>query len=313
MQDNFTIAGKKIWIPGSGGMIGSALVRRLLQEDVTALPTTRQDIDLSNYSEVDKFYNAQKPDVVLLAAAKVGGIYAHKSNPTQFLYENLSIQNNVIHLAAQHNVQKLLFLSSSWIYPAECTQPIHESSILTGYLENTSQWSSIAKIAGMKMCQAYRKQYNCNFISVVPGNVYGPNDDFTPRNSRVAAALLARFHQAKTNNEDTVTVGGTGKPMREFLHVDDLADACIFIMQNYCDDEHINIGAGSDISIAEFAHLIASITGYNGEIAFDHSRPDGTYRKLLDVGKLHQLGWRHKIKLEQGLRQYYQWYLEELC
>ncbi len=313
MAGNFSLDGKKIWIPGSNGMVGSALVRRLHGENVEVLASTRQECDLTDHTAVDNFYKEHKPDAVFVAAAKVGGIHANNTYPADFIYQNLSINNNIIHLAAKYKVEKLVFLGSSCIYPRDCPQPIHESHLLSGALEPTNQWYAIAKITAIKLCQAYRIQYGCDFISVMPTNLYGPNDNFHPENSHVPAALLARFHKAKVESQKTVTVWGTGKPMREFMHVDDLADACVFLAKNYSAEEPINIGTGSDISIAKFAHLIASATEYNGEIAFDSSHSDGTYRKLLNVGKLHQLGWHHKINMHQGLKHYYQWYLKELC
>ena len=305
--------GKRIWIPGSQGMVGSALIRRLQQENVEVLATTRQDCDLLDSSKVDKFYQENRPQVVFLAAAKVGGILANNTYPADFMYQNISIYCNLIHLAAKHSVEKLVFFSSNCIYPRSCQQPIQESSLLTAPLEPTVQWYATAKIAGIKLCQAYRRQHGCDFISVVPTSLYGPNDNFHPENSHVAAALLSRFHQARIAGSDTVTVWGSGKSMREFMHVDDLADACVFVLRNYSDAEPVNVGTGTDISIIDFARLIGKITGYNGDISFDHGKPDGAMRKLLDVSRLTRLGWKHKIGLEDGLKQYYQWYLQELC
>lgn len=311
MAGNFSLKGEKIWVAGSQGMVGSAILRRLENEEVNIIKTTRQDYDLTHYAAVDDFYKTEKPDVVFLAAAKVGGIHANNQYPADFLYDNLAIQNNVIHLAAKNEVKKLLFLGSSCIYPRDCPQPIRESYLLSGALEATNQWYAIAKIAGIKLCQAYRKQHGCDFIAVMPSNLYGAHDNFHPENSHVPAALLSRFHSAKINNEPTVTVWGTGRPMREFLHVDDLADACVFLMRNYSDEDPVNVGSGEEISISNFAVLIRSVIKYNGDIVFDHSRPDGTPRKLLDVTRLHDLGWHHTIKLEVGLKQYYDFYLSE--
>ena len=310
MEGNFDIAGKAVWVPGSRGMVGSALVQRLQQEGCETLATTKEDCDLTDYQQVDNFCRKYAPQAVFLAAAKVGGIHANSTYPADFIHQNLAICCNLIHLAAKRSVQKLVFLGSSCIYPRDCPQPMQESSLLTGPLEPSNQWYAIAKIAGIKLCQAYRRQQGCDFISVMPTNLYGPNDNFHPENSHVPAALLSRFHHAKLANDSTVSVWGTGKPLREFMHVDDLADACVFLLKNYSEEEPVNVGTGLDISIMEFARMVAETTGYNGEINFDHSKPDGTMRKLLDISKLKELGWKHKIDLKEGLQQYYQWYLQ---
>ncbi len=310
MVDRFDLANKKIWVPGANGMVGSAIVRRLSTEGTQIFATTRDDVNLNDSSQVQEFYQKVNPDVVILAAAKVGGIHANKTYPVDFISENLQIQQNVITGAYRSSVKKLLFLGSSCIYPKECPQPIKEEYLLTGPLEPTNEWYAVAKIAGIKLCQAYRKQYGCDFITAMPTNLYGPNDNFHPENSHVPAALLQRFHKAKVDNAKNVVVWGTGKPSREFLHVDDLADACVFLLQNYSEMQHINIGTGIDISIAGFADLVKQCVGFEGDITFDTSRPDGTQRKLLDVSKIKALGWKSNIRLEEGLKQYYQWYLE---
>ena len=309
MVDEFNLQGKKIWVPGANGMVGSAIIRRLADEGITALATNRQAVDLLDVSQVEQFYKNNSPDIVVLAAAKVGGIHANNTYPADFIAENLQVQQNIINGAYRHSVEKLLFLGSSCIYPKECPQPIKEDYLLTGPLEPTNESYAIAKIAGIKLCQAYNRQYGCNFISAMPTNLYGQNDNFHPENSHVPAALLQRCHQAKKNNDDKITVWGTGRPCREFLHVDDLADACIFLLRHYSDDTHINIGTGQDISIADFAHLIKDTVGFTGNIEFDSARPDGTMLKRLDVSKIETLGWSSKINLTEGLKTYYQWYL----
>lgn len=310
MGCKFDLRDKKVWVPGANGMVGSAIVRRLSCERVKVYSTTRNEADLTDLSQVKAFYTKIKPDVVVLAAAKVGGIHANKTYPVDFIAENLKIQQNVIIEAHQASVKKLLFLGSSCIYPRDCPQPIKEDYLLTGALEPTNEPYAIAKIAGIKLCQAYQTQYGCDFISAMPTNLYGPNDNFHPENSHVPAALLQRFHEAKNNREKNVVVWGSGKPCREFLHVDDLANACVFLLKNYSGLQHINVGTGSDISIADFANLMKRTTGFEGEIVFDTNRPDGTPRKLLDVSKIRDMGWESEIALEAGLKQYYQWYLE---
>ena len=313
MSIKFDLLGKTVWIPGGRGMVASALIRRLQREELSLLATSRQDVDLSSAEQVRAFYKKFQPDVVFLAAAKVGGIHANNSYPADFISENIIIQYNVIEHARQSGVKKLIFFGSSCIYPKACPQPIKEEFLLTGPLETTNQWYAMAKIAGVKMCQAYRKQYGCDFISVMPTNLYGPNDNFHPENGHVPPALLARFHRAKHNNAPTVQVWGTGAPRREFLHVDDLADAAVFLASHYSEEAPVNIGTGKDISIADFAALIKEITGYKGNIEFNSAHPDGTDRKLLDITKLRKLGWRHQISLFDGMTKYYQWYLNEIC
>jgi GDP-L-fucose synthase len=297
----------KIYVAGHRGLAGSAIVRKLKKEGFeNLLLRTSSELDLRNQEAVQEFFEQEKPEYVFLAAAKVGGINANNTYPADFIYDNLCIQNNVIHQSYKNGVKKLLFLGSSCIYPKNAEQPIKEDYLLSGYLEPTNDAYAIAKIAGLKMCQAYDKQYDCNFISVMPTNLYGLADNYDLKNSHVLPALLRKFHEAKVNNEPTVTVWGSGKPRREFLHADDLASACFFLMQNYNDPAIINIGTGKDISIGEMAQMIKKISGYEGEIIFDTSMPDGTFRKLLDVNKLHSFGWKPNISFEEGVRKTYQ-------
>jgi GDP-L-fucose synthase len=294
----------KIYIAGHRGMAGSAILRRLQQEGYTnIIYRSSQELDLRNQQAVADFFSQEKPEYVFLAAAKVGGILANNTYKADFIYENLAIQNNVIHQSYKHAVKKLLFLGSSCIYPKFAPQPIKEEYLLTGTLEPTNEPYAIAKIAGIKMCQAYREQYGCNFISVMPTNLYGEGDNYDPQNSHVIAALIRKFYEAKRDGKKQVEIWGTGTPRREFLNADDLADACYFLMLHYDSPEIINIGVGEDISIKELALLIKEIVGYEGELFFDTSKPDGTPRKLLDVSKLHNLGWRHRIGLREGIEQ----------
>jgi GDP-L-fucose synthase len=296
----------KIFIAGSRGMVGSAILRKLSKEGFSnfILPSS-SDLDLKDQKAVEHFFKSEKPDYVFLAAAKVGGILANNTFKGEFLYDNLMIQNNVIHHSYVNNVKKLLFLGSSCIYPKMAPQPLKEEYLLTGQLEPTNESYAIAKIAGIKMCDAYRDQYGCNFISVMPTNLYGPNDNYDLKNSHVLPALIRKIHEAKEKKVDEVVVWGTGTPRREFLHADDLAEACYYLMQNYNEAGLINIGIGEDISIRELADLIKEITGYKGKLVFDHSKPDGTPRKLLDVSKLHSMGWKAKIDLKSGIKQVY--------
>jgi GDP-L-fucose synthase len=297
----------KIYIAGHRGMVGSAITRKLQQEGFNnLLVRTSAELDLRNQQAVNVFFKKEKPDYVFLAAAKVGGILANNIYRADFLYENLMIQNNVIHAAYENAVKKLMFLGSSCIYPKLAPQPLKEEYLLTGELEPTNEPYAIAKIAGIKMCDAYRSQYRCNFISVMPTNLYGPNDNYDLNNSHVLPALIRKFHEAKLNNQTTVTIWGSGKPRREFLHSEDLADACFFLMQQYNDPGFVNIGTGEDLEIKELALLIKKIAGYNGEIIHDLSKPDGTPRKLLNIDKLKNLGWKEKINLEEGIRKVYQ-------
>jgi len=305
----YSLNSKRIWVAGSNGMVGSALVRRLQHDNCTLLGLEGPRIDLRRQEAVEAFMHEAKPQVVFIAAARVGGIHANDAFPATFLYDNLAIEANLIEASRKEGVEKLLFLGSSCIYPKAAPQPMKEDSLLTGPLEPTNEWYAIAKIAGIKLCQAYRKQYGCDFISAMPTNLYGPNDNFHPDNSHAPAALLRRFHEAKLAGQEEVVVWGSGRPLREFLHVDDLADACIFLMQNYSGEEHVNIGYGSDISIAEFAELIRACVGFAGRITYDTSRPDGTPRKLMNSDRLLTMGWKPRRPLAEGLQHYYAWFL----
>jgi GDP-L-fucose synthase len=299
----------KIYVAGHRGLVGSAIVRKLEKEGYQNLILrTSSQVDLRDQQAVKDFFEKEKPEYVFMAAAKVGGINANNTHPAEFLYDNLCIQNNVIHQSYKNQVKKLLFLGSSCIYPKNAPQPIKEEYLLSGYLEPTNDAYAIAKIAGIKMCQSYHKQYGSNFISAMPTNLYGPGDNYDLKNSHVLPALLRKFHEAKERGEATVTVWGTGKPRREFLHSDDLAEACLFLMEHYNDPAIINIGVGKDISIGEMAQMIKKISGYNGELIFDTSMPDGTFQKLLDVSKLNALGWQAKIGFEEGLKKTYEEY-----
>lgn len=297
----------RIYIAGHRGMVGSALLRKLKSAGFqNFLLHTSAALDLRDQAATAQFFENEKPDYVFMAAAKVGGIMANNTYRADFLYENLQIQNNVIHNAWKNDVKKLLFLGSSCIYPKMAMQPIKESELLTGLLEPTNEPYAIAKIAGIKLCDAYRSQYGCSFISVMPTNLYGPNDNYDLNTSHVLPALVAKFHEAKTKDLPKVTVWGTGKPLREFLHADDMADACLHLMEHFDEPGFVNIGTGKDISIADLAALISNIVGYGGEIEYDYSKPDGTPRKLLDVSKLHQLGWHHQTGLKEGIQNVYQ-------
>jgi GDP-L-fucose synthase len=299
----------KIYVAGHRGMVGSAILRKLEKEGFSnLLVRTSSELDLRNQLDVSVFFDNEKPDYVFLAAAKVGGIMANNTYRADFLYENLAIQNNVIHYSYLNGVKKLMFLGSSCIYPKLAPQPLKEEYLLTGLLEPSNEPYAIAKIAGIKMCEAYRDQYGCNFISVMPSNLYGYNDNYHPENSHVLPALIRRFHEAKMNKAAEVRIWGSGSPKREFLFADDLADACFFLMQSYHDKELINIGTGQDLTIFELALLIKRIVGFEGNLVFDKSKPDGTPRKLMDVSKLHGLGWKHKISLESGLELAYKDY-----
>jgi GDP-L-fucose synthase len=303
----------KIYIAGHRGMVGSALQRKLEQEGFKNLVCkTSAELDLRNQQAVHEFFESEKPDYVFLAAARVGGILANDTFRADFIYENLMIESNIIHAAWKSAVKKLMFLGSSCIYPKLAPQPLKEEYLLTGLLEHTNEPYAIAKIAGIKLCDAFRAQYGCNFISVMPTNLYGPNDNYDLKNSHVLPALLRKFHEAKINKEPFVTIWGTGEPKREFLYVDDLADACIFLMENYDEPGLVNVGWGTDLSILELAQMIARITGYSGSIQKDNSKPDGSPRKLMDVSKLKTLGWQAKISLEEGIRRVYGEYLKSM-
>ena len=308
--NNFSLSGKRIFVAGHTGMVGSAIVRLLNNIDCEILTASSQELDLKQSSKVDKWFDEYRPDAVFLAAAKVGGILANSSYPADFLIDNLSIQNSVITNAFKYKVKKLMFLGSSCIYPRNAKQPIKESSLLTGILEPTNEAYAIAKIAGIKLCQFYRKQYGVDYVSVMPTNLYGPGDNFHPKNSHVVAALISKFYEAVKLNKEEVILWGTGKPLREFMHVDDLAEGLIFLMENYSEYEHINIGTGKEISIKEFAEIIKNISGWKGKIKFDDSYPDGMPRKVMDINKISKLGWYSKIELKVGLQQAYKWFIE---
>jgi GDP-L-fucose synthase len=300
----------KIYVAGHRGLVGSALIRRLQILGFTNLVyRTHAELDLTKQSDVDAFFDKERPEYVFLAAAKVGGIYANSTYPAEFIFSNMQVQMNIIDASMRWQVQKLLFLGSSCIYPKYASQPITEDCLLSGKLEPTNEAYAIAKIAGIIMCQSYNKQYGTNFISVMPTNLYGPNDNYHPLNSHVLPALIRRFHEAKISNAPKVTIWGTGNPTREFLYSDDLADACIFLMENYNDSEIINIGSGQENAISILAWLIKMVVEYEGEVEFDVTKPDGTPRKLLDCSKLHALGWKHKTELKEGLEMTYQDFL----
>jgi len=297
----------KIYVAGHRGMVGSAIYRKLTELGYTNIVTrTSKELDLRDQQAVKEFFESEKPEYVFLAAAKVGGIMANNTYRADFIYENLAIQNNVIHFAHENNVEKLMFLGSSCIYPKMAPQPLNEDYLLTGTLEYTNEPYAIAKIAGIKMVESYRLQYGDKYISVMPTNLYGINDNYHPENSHVLPALIRRFHEAKEANAPSVSIWGTGTPLREFLYADDLADACVFLMENYDELQFINIGVGEDISIKELAETIQEVVGYKGKLEFDSSKPDGTPRKLMDVSKLHSLGWKHKINLKEGIALAYQ-------
>jgi len=304
---------KRVWVAGHRGMVGSAIVRRLASEQCAILVVGHQDLDLRRQSDVERWVGANRPDIIILAAAKVGGILANETYPADFMSDNLLIQTNVIEAAHQTGADKLLFLGSSCIYPKFASQPIEEDALLTGALEPTNQWYAVAKIAGIKLCQAYRIQHGRDFISAMPTNLYGFGDNFDLASSHVLPALLRKMHEAKVSDSRTVTIWGSGTPLREFLNVDDLADACVFLVKNYSDSSHINVGYGEEVTILELAQIIASTVGYEGDIVLDPSKPDGTPRKLMDSSKLKQLGWSPKISLRDGIRQTYDWYRAKLA
>ncbi len=307
----FELKGKKVFVAGHRGMVGSALMRRLASEGVQLATVPRSEVDLRDQAAVFDWFARARPQAVFFAAAKVGGIVANNTLRAEFIYDNLIMSANVIHAAYVNGVEKLMFLGSSCIYPRLAPQPLREDSILTGPLEETNEPYAIAKIAGIKMVEAYRSQYGCDFINVMPTNLYGPGDNYHPEYSHVVAALIRRFHEAKVAGNSNVVVWGTGTPRREFLYVDDLADACIFLMKTYSSDELVNIGTGEDITIADFAAVVARVVGYQGAISYDSSRPDGTPQKLLDVERLARLGWRARTPLEDGIKLAYRAYLNE--
>ena len=301
----------KIYVAGHRGLVGSAIVRNLEEKGYTnIIYRTHKELDLTNQEAVRRFFEEEKPEYVFLAAAKVGGIHANNTYPADFIYENLMIQNNVIKAAHDFEVKKLLFLGSTCIYPKMAQQPIKEEYLLTGSLEETNEAYAVAKIAGLEMCKFFKRQYGDNFISCMPTNLYGPNDNFDLKNSHVLPALIRKFHEAKVNNSEAVEVWGTGTPLREFLYVDDMADACVFLMENYDGEQHVNIGTGEEVSIRELAETVKEVVGFDGELVFNTEMPDGTPRKLTTVDKLHGLGWKHKVSLDKGIRLAYNWFLE---
>jgi len=304
----------KIYVAGHRGLVGSAIVRRLLKDGYTNLVTrTSKELDLREQAAVREFFAAEKPDYVLLAAARVGGILANATYPADFIYQNLMIEANVIESSRVNGVKKLLCLGSTCIYPRMAPQPLREEYLLTGPLESTNEWYAVAKIAGIKLCQAYQRQYGCKFISAMPTNLYGPEDNFDLETSHVMPALIRKFHDAWVNRQPMVTVWGTGKPLREFLHVDDCADACLHLMQHYDGEDIVNIGVGTDLSIGELASLVKKVVGYQGEIVYDTGKPDGTPRKLVDVSRITGLGWQARIPLAEGVASTYRWFLDNVA
>ena len=308
-ESDFPLAGRRVFVAGHHGMVGSAIVRRLRRCGCEILTAPRPGVDLRRQEDVGRWMESERPDAVFLAAARVGGIQANSTRPAEFIHDNLAIQTTLIECARRAGVAKLLFLGSSCIYPKLAPQPIPEDALLGGPLEPTNEWYAVAKIAGIKLCQAYRRQYGCNFISLMPTNLYGPGDDFDPESAHVVPALMRRMHDARSAGTEEVVVWGTGTPRREFLHVDDLADAAMHLMQTYAGETHVNIGTGRDISIADLARMLKEVTGFRGCITFDPSKPDGTPRKLLDVTRATRLGWRAGIGLREGLEDTYRWFV----
>jgi len=310
MTATYVLAGKCVYVAGHRGMVGAALIRRLEAENCEVVSASRSEIELRDQSAVRRFLENKKPDAVILAAAKVGGILANDTYPADFLYDNLAIEMNIIEGAYRIGVEKLLFLGSSCIYPKLAPQPIVEDALLTGALEPTNEWYAIAKIAGLKLCESYRKQYGCDFISGMPTNLYGPGDNFNLQNSHVIPALIRKAQEAKLRGEENLMIWGSGEPRREFLHVDDCADALVFLLKNYSGDQHVNVGSGTDVTIAELARHVMKVVGLSGELQYDRTKPDGTPRKLMSGDKLAALGWTPKIDLHEGLASAYQWFLE---
>jgi len=312
LAEPFALAGKRIWVAGDRGMVGSALVRRLARTRCEVLSVGRRECDLRRQEQVEAWLGRARPDVIIVAAAKVGGILANDTYPAEFLYDNLMIEANVIHAARLIGVRKLLLLGSSCIYPKHAPQPIPEEGLLDGQLEATNQWYAVAKIAGIKLCLAYRRQYGCDFISAMPTNLYGPGDNFDLLSSHVVAALIRKMHEAKVREAVEVEIWGTGRPRREFLHVDDAAEACLHLLKTYSGELHINVGSGEDLTIGELAELVRRVVGFTGRLRYNAERPDGTPRKLLDNSRLTALGWRPTIPLEHGLADAYRWYLNHV-
>jgi GDP-L-fucose synthase len=306
----YDLTGKRIFVAGHRGMVGSAIVRRLADEKCTILTANRNELDLKDQAATRAWFAAEKPDAVFVAAAKVGGILANDTYPADFLYDNLVIETNIIEAAYRSGAEKLMFLGSSCIYPKLAPQPITEDALLTGPLEPTNEWYAVAKIAGIKLCQAYRRQHGCDFISAMPTNLYGPGDNFDLNSSHVMPALLRKAHEAKQNGAESITIWGTGTPRREFLHVDDLADACVYLMKSYSGDEHVNAGSGRDVTILELTKMVCEAVGFEGQIVHDLSKPDGTPRKLMSGDKLKSLGWEPAIALNEGIASTYAWFLD---
>jgi len=306
----YSLKGKSVWVAGHRGMVGSAIADRLKKEDCEILAVSRSEVDLRRAEQVEAWMERMRPDAVVLAAARVGGIFANDSSPADFIYDNLMIEANVIDAARRFDVEKLVFLGSSCIYPRLAAQPISESALLSGPLEKTNEWYAIAKISGVKLCQAYRRQHGCDFISAMPTNLYGPRDNFDLMTSHVLPALIAKAHVAKEERAASLDVWGSGSPRREFLYVDDAADAVVHLMKHYSGEEHVNIGTGADLPIADLAQLVCDVVGFRGALRFDVSKPDGTPRKLLDVSRIAELGWRPRVSLEEGIERTYLWYLQ---
>jgi GDP-L-fucose synthase len=312
MTVSFSLVGKRVWVAGHRGMAGSAIVRRLAAERCELVSAGRDQLDLRNQGAVEAWMQTVRPQVVFVAAATVGGIVANDSRPAEFIYDNLAIETNIVHGAWRTGVEKLLFLGSSCVYPKLAPQPLTEDALLTGALEPTNQWYAIAKIAGIKLCQAYRRQYGCDFISAMPTNLYGPGDNYDLQQGHVVAALQVKIHRAKQNDAPAVEIWGSGTPRREFLYVDDLADALVFMVNHYSQESHLNVGTGTDVTIRELAEVIAKVAQYEGTFVYDRSKPDGTPRKVMDVGRLTALGWKAKTSLEQGLKDTYEAYANGL-
>jgi GDP-L-fucose synthase len=313
LDQPYSVAGKRVWVAGHTGMVGSATVRRLARENCDVRTADHATLELRDQNAVSAWITKNKPDAVVLAAATVGGILANSTRPAEFIYDNLAIETNIIHASYQNDVEKLLFLGSACIYPREAAQPMNEEALLTGPLEPTNEWYAIAKIAGIKLCEAYRKQYGCDYISAQPNNLYGPGDNFDLQSSHVIPALLVKAHHAKLAGEKSMEIWGTGSAMREFLHVDDLADALVHLLHHYSGDIHINIGTGEEISIRDLATTIAGAVGFEGDLAFDTSKPDGAPRKLLDATRMQALDWTSSITLPDGLASTYDWYLKKIA